>query len=71
MIWEIVGVLLILIALVLGGLQHFVYTSSNALYGSEGNKWYFYGLVGLIGLVGIVLLVWALMMKETPQKATQ
>jgi Na+/melibiose symporter-like transporter len=59
------GVLLIIIALILGAVQHF--TSYN-IYGDEGNKWYFYGLVGVIGLIGIILAAWSLMKTEAPAK---
>jgi hypothetical protein len=66
------GVLLIIIALILGALQHFYYGPNNqSLYGSDANKWYFYGLVGVIGLVGIILAAWYFMKTEQPQKAAQ
>jgi surface polysaccharide O-acyltransferase-like enzyme len=67
-IYLAVGVLLILIALILGAVQHF---GTYNIYGSEDNKWYFYGLVVVIGLIGIILAVWALMKKEAPTKPTQ
>jgi predicted tellurium resistance membrane protein TerC len=59
-----VGVVLIIIALILGLTQHFVYN----IYGADANKWYFYSLVGIIGLIGIVVAVWGLMKTETPPK---
>lgn len=63
-----VGVLLIIIALILGLVQHFgVYP----IYGSEDYKWYFYGLVGVIGLIGIVLAAWYFMKTEQPKKAAE
>jgi hypothetical protein len=56
-----VGTVLIIIALILGAVQHFV---SN-IAGSLGiDHWYFYGAVGIIGLIGIVLAAWGLMKKE-------
>ena len=67
MMWQILGIVLIIIAIILGAVQHFVYN----LYGSVDNKWYFYGLVGVIGLIGIVLLVWSFMKKEAPTKETK
>jgi uncharacterized membrane protein len=60
MVFMIVGVCLIVVALILGAVQHFgVYN----IYGTESNKWYFYGPVGAVGLVGIVLAIWSLMKK--------
>jgi predicted tellurium resistance membrane protein TerC len=56
----ILGAILIIIALVLGGLQHIHHIYS-------GNHWYFYGSVGVVGLVGIVLVVWSFM-KKAPKK---
>lgn len=59
------GILLIIIAAILGIVQHFnVYN----LYGSVDNKWYFYGLVGVVGVIGIVLAIWAYMQKAEPAK---
>jgi hypothetical protein len=61
------GLLLLIIALILGGVQHF--TDYN-LYGAQDNKWYFWGLVGIIGIVGIVLAAWSFMKKPaTPAPA--
>jgi len=68
MMWQLLGIVLIIIAIILGAVQHFnVYN----LYGSVDNKWYFYGLVGVIGLIGIVLLIWSFMKKEAPTKETK
>jgi predicted tellurium resistance membrane protein TerC len=61
------GALLIIIALILGIMQHFgVYN----FYGDDSNKWYFYGGIGVIGLIGIILAGWAMMKQETPKKET-
>jgi Na+/melibiose symporter-like transporter len=57
------GILLIIIAIILGSVQHFGGSSYN-MYGDESNKWYFWGLVGVIGLIGLVLAIWAYMKKE-------
>lgn len=64
----IVGVVLIIIALILGAIQHF---GSYNIYGTEDNKWYFYGLVGIIGLIGIIVAVWGLMKTEPTPKQGQ
>jgi hypothetical protein len=56
----IAGIVLIIIAIILGAVQHFeVYN----IYGSPDYKWYFYGLVGVVGLIGIVLAIWAYIKK--------
>jgi hypothetical protein len=54
------GIVLIIIAIILGAAQHF---GAYNFYGEAGNKWYFYGLVGVIGLIGIVLAAWSYMKK--------
>ena len=56
-----VGIVLVIIALILGGMQHF---NTYNFYGSDANKWYFYVLVGIVGLVGIILAAWGAMKKE-------
>ena len=60
------GVVLIIIALILGAVQHF---GMYNFYGDDANKWYFYGLVGIVGLIGIILAAWGAM-KKTTQMAT-
>jgi hypothetical protein len=56
----ILGVILIIIALVVGIVQHFnVYN----FYGIPDNKWYFYGIVGVIGLIGIIAAAWSYLKK--------
>jgi surface polysaccharide O-acyltransferase-like enzyme len=67
-IFLVIGALLILIALILGAVQHF---GVHNLYGAQGHKWYFYGLVVVIALVGLILAVWSLMKTEAPAKTTQ
>ena len=63
----ILGIVLIIIALVLGGMQHF---GMYNFYGTEDYKWYFYGALGIIGLVGIILAAWSAMKKEAPTPTT-
>jgi len=53
------GVVLVIIAIILGAVQHF----GTNLYGSADNKWYFWGMVGIVGLIGIVLAAWSFMKK--------
>jgi hypothetical protein len=65
-----VGVLLIIIAIILGAVQHFN-TLGYSIYGSDDNKWYFYGLIGIIGLIGVILVVWSFMKTEAPAKTAQ
>jgi len=56
------GVILIVIALILGAIQHFMIGGIN-FYGDPANKWYFYGGVGIIGLIGIIAAAWAYIKK--------
>ncbi len=58
-----VGAVLIIIALILGGVQ--VLHIYN-IYGSSANKWYYYGGVAVIGIIGIALAAYGLLNKETP-----
>jgi hypothetical protein len=61
MLGEILGIVLIIIAIIIGAVQHFeVYN----FYGDPSNRWYFYGLVGVIGLIGIVVAAWSYMKKS-------
>jgi hypothetical protein len=57
---QILGVVLIVIALILGIVQHF---GGYNFYGDPANKWYFYGIVGVIGLIGIIAVAWSYMKK--------
>jgi hypothetical protein len=55
------GIVLIIIALILGAVQHF---GMYNIYGDESNKWYFYGIIAVIGVIGILLAAWGAMKKE-------
>ena len=63
------GILLIIIALILGAVQLTVHVFS--IYGSTTAKYGYYGVIGVIGLIGIILALWSLMKTEAPAKATQ
>jgi hypothetical protein len=68
-IGTVLGLLLVLIALVLGGIELFnVYDFAPAM---GGRHLYVYGAFGVIGLIGLILAFWALMKKETPIAAKQ
>jgi Na+/melibiose symporter-like transporter len=56
----ILGAILIIIALILGIVQH---TMTYNFYGDEANKWYFYGIVAIIGIIGIIAAAWAYIKK--------
>ena len=59
------GAVLIVIALILGGVQDLhIYN----IYGSTSNKGYFYVTVEVLGLIGIILPLWSFLKKETPQQ---
>jgi hypothetical protein len=60
------GIVLIIIALILGAVQHFN-ALGYSIYGGDENKWYFYGLVGVIGLIGIILAAWSYLRKPKKQ----
>lgn len=64
-----VGVVLIIIALILGAVQHYNLLGYSIYGTDETFKWLFYGLVGIIGLIGIILVVLAAMKKEGPTEA--
>jgi uncharacterized sodium:solute symporter family permease YidK len=65
-----VGVILIIIALILGAVRYSKAYDFGVSYGS-GSGWYFYGLAGIIGLIGIIIAVWGLMKTEAPAKETK
>ena len=67
----LVGGLLVLIAIILGVMQHF---GNYNMYGDQSNKWYFYGLLGVLALIGIILAAWGYMKKAptpTSEKPAQ
>jgi len=57
----IVGIVLIIIAVILGGIQ---VSHAHNFYGAAKYKWYFYGGVAVVGIVGIILTVWGAVKKE-------
>jgi len=61
------GMLLIIIAIILGAVRYSNSYDFGIAYG-QGNGYYFYGLVGIIGLIGIVLAIWTYMKKTEPAK---
>lgn len=63
-----VGIILIIIAIILGVLQHF---GMYNFYGDPNNKWYFYALVGIIGLIGIIVAAWFAMRKPAAEPAKE
>jgi hypothetical protein len=60
-IYQILGIALIIIALILGIAQH--YEAYN-FYGDAANKWYFYSLVAIIGIIGIIAIAWTYLKKQ-------
>jgi len=58
----IVGAILIIVALILGAIQHFMIGGIN-FYGDPANKWYFYSIVALIGIIGIIAAAWSYIKK--------
>ena len=60
-----IGVILILIAAIIGVIQVLNIAKTYEAVGiSVENRYYWYGLVGVIGLIGIILLVWAYIRKS-------
>jgi len=59
-ILQIFGIVLILVAIILGAIQHLEIAN---IYGDVANKWYFYGLAGIIGIIGIIALIWSYLKK--------
>ena len=65
-----IGILLIIIALILGVVRYSGAYDFGLSYGS-GSGWYFYGLAGIIGLIGIILAAWSYMIKPAPTTAAK
>lgn len=63
-----VGIVLIIIAIILGAVRYSGANDFGFAYGSGGG-WYFYGLAGVIGLIGIILAAWSYMRKPAPAAA--
>jgi hypothetical protein len=62
------GILLIIIALILGGVQLAAHVFN--IYGSTTTKYGYYGVVGVIGLIGIIIAAWSYMKKPTVAQTT-
>lgn len=60
----VTGIVIIIIALILGGLQLFNTPDFTVALGIR--HLYVYGLFGVIGLIGIILAAWGAMKKEKP-----
>ncbi|MGD0978991.1 MAG: hypothetical protein ABR962_07620 [Candidatus Bathyarchaeia archaeon] len=56
------GIVLIIIAIILGAVRYSGAYDFGVGYGSGGGT-YFYGLAGIIGLIGIILAAWSYMKK--------
>jgi hypothetical protein len=62
------GIVLIIIALILGAVQLTSHVFS--IYGSTATKYGYYGVVGVVGLIGIIVAVWSYMKKPTVAQTT-
>jgi len=60
MVLLIVGVVIIVIAVIFGGIQ---VSHAHNFYGAAKYKWDFYGSVVVVGVVGIILAVWGALKK--------
>jgi hypothetical protein len=69
MIALILGVVLIVVALILGGVQIFYVYNIN-IYGASANRLYFYGALAIIGIIGIILTAWGIMKRGTLAQTT-
>ena len=64
------GIVLIIIALILGAVRYSGAYDFGVGYGSGGGI-YFYGLAGIISLIGIILAAWSYMRKPKPKVKAQ
>jgi hypothetical protein len=62
------GVVLIIIALILGAVQLTAHVFS--IYGSTTTKYAYYVVVAIIGLIGIIIAAWSYM-KKSPVTQTK
>ncbi len=58
------GIVLIIIALIFGGIQLTAHVFN--IYASNTTKYAYYGTFGIIGLIGIIITIWTYMKKPTP-----
>jgi hypothetical protein len=63
----VLGIVLVIVALILGVIQIYYLWGIN-FYGASANKWYFYGAVAAIGIVGIILALWGIVTKGVPKQ---
>lgn len=62
------GIVLIIIALILGAVQLTAHVFS--IYGSRTTLYGYYGVVGFLGLIGIIITAWSYMKKPTVAQKT-
>jgi hypothetical protein len=60
------GAIIIVIALIVGGIQILhIYNIYGAIH---ANKWIFYGVVAIVGIIGIIQVAYSALKKEKPKR---